>query len=197
MVDKKKTKKGRAGAKASRPPVKKKPRATAKPAKAAREATRVPEKAAAERRPKAPKAARPPQPKPQVAASGPAPLGIHDLRPAFGATHSKKRVGRGPGSGHGKTAGRGSKGQKSRSGYHHLRGFEGGQNLSALDRFESGTKVTPDVLASHRLARRSRLVKILGDGQIGKPLEVSAHKFSAGAQSKIEAAGGRCEVIPR
>jgi len=220
MVDKKKTKKGPAGAKASRPPVKKKPRATAKPAKAAREATRVPEKAAAERRPKAPKAARPSQPKPQVAASGPAPLGIHDLRPAFGATHSKKRVGRGPGSGHGKTAGRGSKGQKSRSGYHHMRGFEGGQmplhrrvpkrgftnifrveydvvNLSALDRFESGTKVTPDVLASHRLARRSRLVKILGDGQIGKPLEVSAHKFSAGAQSKIEAAGGRCEVIPR
>jgi len=220
MVDKKKTKKGRAGAKASRPPVKKKPRATAKPAKAAREAARVPEKAAPERRPKAPKAARPPQPKPQVAPSGPAPLGIHDLRPAFGATHSKKRVGRGPGSGHGKTAGRGSKGQKSRSGYHHMRGFEGGQmplhrrvpkrgftnifrveydvvNLSALDRFESGTKVTPDVLASHRLARRSRLVKILGDGQIGKPLEVSAHKFSAGAQSKIEAAGGRCEVIPR
>ena len=70
-------------------------------------------------------------------------------------------------------------------------------NLSSLDRFESGTKVTPEVLASHRLARRSRPVKILGDGQIGKPLEVSAHKFSAGAQAKIEAAGGRCEVIPR
>ena len=220
MVDKKKKKKGPSGAKASRPPVKKKRRATAKPAKAAREATRAPEKAALQRRPKAPKAARPSQPKASVIASGPAPLGIHDLRPAFGATHSKKRVGRGPGSGHGKTAGRGSKGQKSRSGYHHMRGFEGGQmplhrrvpkrgftnifrveydvvNLSALDRFESGTKVTPDVLASHRLARRSRPVKILGDGQIGKPLEVSAHKFSAGAQAKIEAAGGRCEVIPR
>lgn len=220
MVDKKKTKKGPAGSRTSRPPVKKKPRAAAKPAKAAREATRAPQKGAPERRPKTPRAARPPQPKPEVAASGPAPQGIHDLRPAFGATHSKKRVGRGPGSGHGKTAGRGSKGQKSRSGYHHMRGFEGGQmplhrrvpkrgftnifrveydvvNLSSLDRFESGTKVTPDVLASHRLARRSRLVKILGDGQIGKPLEVSAHKFSAGAQAKIEAAGGRCEVIPR
>jgi large subunit ribosomal protein L15 len=220
MVDKKKTKKGPSGAKASRPPVKKKARPTAKPAKAAREATRAAEKPAPERRSRAPKAARPPQPKPQVAASGPAALGIHDLRPAFGATHSKKRVGRGPGSGHGKTAGRGSKGQKSRSGYHHMRGFEGGQmplhrrvpkrgftnifrveydvvNLSALDRFESGTKVTPDVLAFHRLARRRRPVKILGEGQIGKPLEVSAHKFSAGAQAKIEAAGGRCEVIPR
>jgi large subunit ribosomal protein L15 len=220
MVDKKKTKKGPSGAKASRPPIKKKQRTTAKPAKAAREATPAPERPAPERRSKAPKAARPPQPKPEVAASGPAPLGIHDLRPAFGATHSRKRVGRGPGSGHGKTAGRGSKGQKSRSGYRHMRGFEGGQmplhrrvpkrgftnifrveydvvNLSALDRFESGTKVTPDVLASHRLARRSRPVKILGDGQIGKPLEVSAHKFSAGAQAKIEAAGGRCEVIPR
>jgi large subunit ribosomal protein L15 len=221
MVDKKKTKKGPSGAKASRTPTKKKARATAKPAKAARVATRAPEKAAPDRRSKAPRAARPPQPKAQVVvASGPPPMGIHDLRPASGATHSKKRVGRGPGSGHGKTAGRGSKGQKSRSGYRHMRGFEGGQmplhrrvpkrgftnifrveydvvNLSALDRFESGTKVTPDVLASHRLARRSRPVKILGDGQIGKPLEVSAHKFSAGAQAKIEAAGGRCEVIPR
>ena len=143
-------------------------------------------------------------------------MGLHDLRPPKGMKHSKKRIGRGQGSGQGKTAGRGHKGAKSRSGFHYKRGFEGGQmplhrrvpkrgfhnpfrveydvvNLSALDRFESGTKVTPDVLASHRLARRSRLVKILGDGQIGKPLEVSAHKFSAGAQSKIEAAGGRCE----
>jgi large subunit ribosomal protein L15 len=147
-------------------------------------------------------------------------FGIHSLAPSFGATHSHKRVGRGPGSGHGKTAGRGNKGQKSRSGYHHLRGFEGGQmplhrrvpkrgftnifrveydivNLSALDRFDAGEKVTPELLIENRLARKSRPVKILGDGQIAKPLLVAAHKFSASAQAKIEAAGGRCEVIPR
>jgi large subunit ribosomal protein L15 len=146
--------------------------------------------------------------------------GIHDLGPAAGATHSIKRVGRGPGSGQGKTAGRGSKGQKSRSGYRHQRGFEGGQmplhrrlpkrgftnvfrieydivNLSDLDRFEAGQKVTPAELVATRLARKSRPVKILGDGSIGKALNISAHKFSASAQAKIEAAGGRCEVIPR
>ncbi|MGH9364962.1 MAG: 50S ribosomal protein L15, partial [Thermoanaerobaculia bacterium] len=101
---------------------------------------------------------------------------MHDLAPNAGATHSNKRLGRGPGSGHGKTAGRGSKGQKSRSGYRHMRGFEGGQmplhrrlpkrgftnifrveydivNLSDLDRFEAGQKVTPESLASLRLAR--------------------------------------------
>ncbi|MGH7185022.1 MAG: 50S ribosomal protein L15 [Pseudomonadota bacterium] len=145
---------------------------------------------------------------------------MHDLAPNAGATHSNKRLGRGPGSGHGKTAGRGSKGQKSRSGYRHMRGFEGGQmplhrrvpkrgftnifrveydivNLSDLDRFEAGQKVTPESLASLRLARKSRPVKILGDGEIAKALNVSAHKFSASAQAKIEAAGGRCEVIPR
>jgi large subunit ribosomal protein L15 len=146
--------------------------------------------------------------------------GLHDLRPASGATHSRKRVGRGPGSGHGKTAGRGNKGQKSRSGYRHQRGFEGGQmplhrripkrgftnifrveydivNVSDLDRFDAGTSVTPQALAEMRLARASRPVKILGNGEIGKALTVSAHKFSAGARARIEAAGGRCEVIPR
>jgi large subunit ribosomal protein L15 len=146
--------------------------------------------------------------------------GIHDLRPSPGATHSRKRVGRGPGSGHGKTAGRGNKGQKSRTGYRHMRGFEGGQmplhrrvpkrgftnifrveydivNISDLDRFEAGAAVTPEVLAGERLARASRPVKILGGGEIAKPLTVSAHKFSAGARARIEAAGGRCEVIPR
>ena len=152
--------------------------------------------------------------------SRPRATGLHDLGPASGATHSTKRVGRGPGSGLGKTAGRGSKGQKSRSGYRHQRGFEGGQmplhrrlpkrgftnifrieydivNLRDLDRFEAGQKVTPVDLADQRLARKSRPVKILGDGQIQKALNVSAHKFSASAQAKIEAAGGRCEVIPR
>ena len=146
--------------------------------------------------------------------------GIHDLRPSPGATHSRKRVGRGPGSGHGKTAGRGSKGQKSRSGYRHQRGFEGGQmplhrrvpkrgftnifrieydivNISDLNRFEAGAAVTPESLAGMRLARKSRPVKILGDGAIDRALTVSAHKFSAGARARIEAAGGRCEVIPR
>ncbi|MGE5276149.1 MAG: 50S ribosomal protein L15 [Acidobacteriota bacterium] len=146
--------------------------------------------------------------------------GIHGLAPSPGATHYRKRVGRGPGSGHGKTAGRGYKGQKSRTGYRHLRGFEGGQmplhrrvpkrgftnifrveydvvNLSQLDRFEAGQAITPETLAAARLSRRNRPVKILGDGQVGKALTVSAHKFSAGAQAKIEAAGGRCEVIPR
>jgi len=146
--------------------------------------------------------------------------GIHDLRPAPGATHYRKRVGRGPGSGHGKTAGRGYKGQKSRTGYRHMRGFEGGQmplhrripkrgftnifrveydivNISDLDRFDAGAAVTLEALAQRRLARRSRPVKILGDGEITKALTVSAHKFSASARASIEAAGGRCEVIPR
>ena len=146
--------------------------------------------------------------------------GIHDLRPSPGATHARKRVGRGPGSGHGKTAGRGNKGQKSRTGYRHQRGFEGGQmplhrrvpkrgftnifrveydivNISDLDRFEAGAAVTLEALAERRLARRSRPVKILGDGAITKALTVSAHKFSAAARASIEAAGGRCEVVPR
>ncbi|MEO8432229.1 MAG: 50S ribosomal protein L15 [Acidobacteriota bacterium] len=145
---------------------------------------------------------------------------MHDLRPASGSTHYRKRLGRGPGSGHGKTAGRGNKGQKSRSGYRHQRGFEGGQmplhrrvpkrgftnifrveydivNLSDLDRFEAGQEVNPETLHVRRLARKNRPVKILGDGEIGKALTVSAHKFSASAQAKIEAAGGRCEVIER
>ena len=192
---------------------------------------KAPTKKAASPRP-ARKAARPPaRPRRErpVAAEGTgsassAPLipaaGIHDLRPSPGATHSKKRLGRGPGSGHGKTAGRGNKGQKSRSGYRHQRGFEGGQmplhrrvpkrgftnifrieydivNISDLDRFEAGAAVTPDALAGMRLARKTRPVKILGDGVIAKALTVTAHKFSAGARAAIEAAGGRCEVIPR
>jgi large subunit ribosomal protein L15 len=129
-------------------------------------------------------------------------------------------VGRGPGSGHGKTAGRGYKGQRSRTGYRHQRGFEGGQmplhrrlpkrgfrnifrveydivNLSDLDRFESGAAVTPETLTELRLTRKNRPVKILGDGKVQKALTVSAHKFSASAKAGIEAAGGRCEVLSR
>jgi large subunit ribosomal protein L15 len=203
-----------------KPPARKKPspgaktKTPAKPAKAAAPKARPAEEASASVA-KKPAVAPTPPPAPTALAAG-----IHGLAPARGATHSRKRVGRGPGSGHGKTAGRGNKGQKSRSGYRHLRGFEGGQmplhrrvpkrgftnifritydvvNLSALDRFEAGSKVTPEELAAASLSRLNRPVKILGDGQIGKALTVAAHKFSAGAQAKIEAAGGRCEVIPR
>jgi large subunit ribosomal protein L15 len=188
--------------KAARPPA---PSRKAKPESAAAPATAEPVPASAQ----------------AVAAHASRPVaGIHELRPAPGATHSRKRVGRGPGSGHGKTAGRGYKGQRSRTGYRHLRGFEGGQmplhrrvpkrgftnifrveydvvNLRDLDRFDSGAQVTPDALAERRLVRRSRPVKILGDGAVSKPLTVSAHKFSAGARASIEAAGGRCEVLSR
>jgi large subunit ribosomal protein L15 len=213
MVEKKKPSKPAA-------PAAKKPAAKPAPRKAA--PARAAKKAAAPATPKAPAAARPPRPekKAAVAPSRPSATGVHDLRPASGATHYRKRVGRGPGSGHGKTAGRGSKGQRSRSGYRHQRGFEGGQmplhrrvpkrgftnifrveydivNISDLDRFEAGAAVTPETLASARLARKSRLVKILGDGEIKKALTVSAHKFSASAKARIEAAGGRCEVLSR
>jgi large subunit ribosomal protein L15 len=145
--------------------------------------------------------------------------GIHDLRPSPGATHSKKRLGRGPGSGHGKTAGRGNKGQKSRSGYRHQRGFEGGQmplhrrvpkrgftnifrieydivNISDLDRFEAGAAVTPESLAGMRLARKTRPVKILGDGAITRaPTALGLQVLRRGPGHR--GGGGRCEVIPR
>jgi large subunit ribosomal protein L15 len=209
MVEKKKT--------TTKAPAAKKPAAkAAAPRKAA-----APEKKAAA---PAPKAARPEKPKKAAAArpadDRPAATGVHDLGPAAGSTHYRKRVGRGPGSGHGKTAGRGNKGQKSRTGYRHLRGFEGGQmplhrrvpkrgftnifrveydivNLADLDRFEAGAAVNPETLVASRLTRKNRPVKILGDGKIQKALTVSAHKFSASAKAGIEAAGGRCEVLSR
>jgi large subunit ribosomal protein L15 len=204
MVEKKKTTKKAAPA-AKRP-------AKAAPRKAAAKAAAPPP---------APRAAKPERPRKAAAApSRPAATGVHDLAPAAGATHYRKRVGRGPGSGHGKTAGRGHKGQKSRSGYRHQRGFEGGQmplhrrlpkrgftnifrveyeivNLSDLDRFDAGAAVNPETLAASRLTRKNRPVKILGDGKIQKALTVSAHKFSASAKAGIEAAGGRCEVLSR
>jgi large subunit ribosomal protein L15 len=211
---------------------KKEPRKKApakKPVKAAAP-TKAPRRPAAP--PKRRRKVEVPPPEPAAAsAAAPAPsraeavarprwTGVQDLRPAPGATRSRKRVGRGPGSGHGKTAGRGSKGQKSRSGYRHQRGFEGGQmplhrrvpkrgftnifrteydvvNLSALDRFDAGESVTPEKLAERRLAHGRRPVKILGDGELKKALTVSAHKFSASAKSRIEAAGGTCEVLSR
>ena len=139
---------------------------------------------------------------------------LHELTPAKGSKHSRKRVGRGPGSGLGKTAGKGHKGQKSRSGYARQAGFEGGQmtlirrvpkrgftnlfktsysvvNLSQLGDFDS--EVTPESLAQRGLVKSGALVKVLGDGDIGKPLTVVAHKFSRSARAKIEAAGGSCQ----
>ena len=149
-------------------------------------------------------------------------MNLSDLKPPKGAKHAKKRVGRGEGSGSGVTAGRGHKGQKSRSGYHHKRGFEGGQmplqrrvpkrgffnkyrveyavvNLDTLaDRFEAGTEVTPELLRERRLVRsNAKLVKVLARGDIETALTVRAHKFSRKASEKIAAAGGQIEVITR
>ncbi|NPA17222.1 50S ribosomal protein L15 [Persephonella sp.] len=145
---------------------------------------------------------------------------LHELRPSEGATHRKKRVGRGIGSGHGKTAGRGHKGQKSRRGYGDLPAFfEGGQtpfimripkrgfkspnrkeyeivNLKTLEeRFEANAEVTPEILREMRIIHCTEAVKILGDGELTKPLKVKAHKFSKSAEEKIKAAGGSCEII--
>ena len=145
---------------------------------------------------------------------------LDKLKPAPGAVRPKRRVGRGPGSGTGKTAGRGSKGAKSRSGYSLRYGFEGGQmplirrvpkrgftnifakkvsnvNVRELNRFPEETVVTPDLLISSGLIDKSPDgVKVLGDGELKKKLVVQAHQFSAGAKAKIEAAGGRVEVLP-
>jgi len=141
---------------------------------------------------------------------------LHELSPAPGSRKSRKRVGRGPGSGLGKTAGRGHKGQKSRSGHSQRPGFEGGQmplvrrvpkrgftnifrteyavvNLSTLADLE-GT-IDPQVLREKGLVRKGRPVKILGSGELSKALVVRAHNFSATARAKIEAAGGTCEEI--
>ena len=145
---------------------------------------------------------------------------LHNLKPAEGATRKRKRVGRGPGSGNGKTAGRGHKGQKSRSGYSRRYGFEGGQmplvrripkrgftnifrvgfqvvNLRDLDRlFADGDTVTPELLVEKGLIRGGKKpVKVLASGELGKKLTVQAHAFSKNAQAAIEAAGGSCETV--
>jgi large subunit ribosomal protein L15 len=146
-------------------------------------------------------------------------MGLNNLRPAKGSVRPRKRVGRGPGSGLGKTSGRGEKGQKSRSGYSRKVGFEGGQmplhrrvpkrgftnpfrkeyaevNLERLEAFEAGTIVTPEVLREHGLVKSFRDgVKILARGKLTKALTVRAHKFSAKAQEEIGKAGGKAEVI--
>ena len=146
-------------------------------------------------------------------------MNLSDLRKPKGATHSKKRVGRGQGSGNGKTAGRGHKGAKSRSGFKHKRGFEGGQmplhrrvpkrgfhnpfreeyevvNLDTLAaRFDAGVEITPELLREQGLVGRRGPVKILARGDVTKALTVRAHKFSGKAAEKIAAAGGRAEVL--
>ena len=147
-------------------------------------------------------------------------MGLHNLKPARGATRPRKRVGRGPGSGLGKTSGRGEKGQKSRSGYSHRPGFEGGQmplyrrlpkrgftnapfrkefaeiNLEKLEVFEAGTIVTPEVLLKRGLIKKMKSgLKVLAKGDFTKALTVRAHKFSAKAQEKIAGLGGKAEVL--
>jgi large subunit ribosomal protein L15 len=144
---------------------------------------------------------------------------LNNLKPKKGARHAKKRVGRGPGSGHGKTSGRGEKGQKSRSGYSGKRGFEGGQmplhrrlpkrgftnifkkdyavvNVSDLERFDNGASVDEAMLRQAGLVKGSHDgVKVLGDGELSKKLTVSATKFSKSAREIIEKAGGTAEEI--
>ena len=144
---------------------------------------------------------------------------LHDLKPAVGATTAPKRLGRGVGSGLGKTSGKGHKGAKARSGGGKRPGFEGGQmpltmrlpkrgftnifrkeyvavNIDRLEMFEDGAVVTPVTLIEYGIIKNVQDgVKILGNGEITKKLTVQANKFTATAKEKIEAAGGKAEVI--
>lgn len=151
---------------------------------------------------------------------------LSDLRPAPGSHKTERRVGRGHGSGRGKTAGRGTKGQKARTGGHIHRAFNGGQtrlskrlpfvrglgnsntpfrhdhtivSLYDLELFDAGTQVTPERMVEQKLmtpAEGRGLVKILGNGEVDRALTVHAHKVSKSARAKIEAAGGTVEIIP-
>ncbi len=145
---------------------------------------------------------------------------LHDLKPRPGAKHRRKRLGQGESSGHGKTSGRGGKGQTARSGSSIRIGFEGGQmplirripkrgfnnarhtvsylpiNLSELNQFEDGAAVNCDILRKAGLANGKPLrIKILGTGELTRKLTVTADAFSASAKAKIEAKGGSCEVV--
>ena len=148
-------------------------------------------------------------------------IGLHNLRPASGATRARKRIGRGPGSGNGKTAGRGHKGFWSRSGSSQKRGFEGGQmplhrrvpkrgfvnifkkqyaevNISTLAAaFPEGSTVGPEELTSKAIIRKrgAGAIVILGRGELKHALTVRAHRFTAGARKKIEEAGGKAETL--
>ena len=144
---------------------------------------------------------------------------LHELSPAFGSVKEAKRIGRGHGSGNGKTAGKGHKGQKARAGHGMRIGFEGGQmplqrrvpkrgfnnifakdwlsiNVAALEVFEEGATVDAAALAEKKIIRKTGLpVKVLGNGKITKNLTVKLNAFSASAAEKIAAAGGKAEVI--
>src|SRR6476619_981079 len=144
---------------------------------------------------------------------------LHELKPAEGSRQDRKRKGRGIGSGNGKTAGKGHKGQNARSGGGVRLGFEGGQtplfrrlpkrgftninrkefaivNLDTLNRFEDGTEITPELLLETGvISKLNDGVKILASGAVEKKLTVKAHKFSSSAKEAIEAAGGSVEVI--
>ena len=146
---------------------------------------------------------------------------LHTMKPAEGATFTRKRVGRGPGSGLGKTSGKGQKGQKARSGKGKIKAtFEGGQfplyrrlpkrgfsnakfkteyaviNLSDLNKFEDGAEVSPEILKDMGIVKNTLDgVKILGDGKLDKKLTVKANKFSKTAKEQIEKIGGKAEVI--
>jgi large subunit ribosomal protein L15 len=152
--------------------------------------------------------------------------GINDLKPNPGATRQRKRIGRGMGSGTGKTAGRGHKGQRSRSGYHSKRGFEGGQmplhrrlpkrgftnaifkkqhstvnvgDLVRLGEVEAGAKIGANELVVAGIIRKLEKdgLRVLGGGAIERPLHLIAQHFTKGAEEKITAAGGTCEVVTR
>jgi large subunit ribosomal protein L15 len=145
---------------------------------------------------------------------------LHDLKPRPGAKHRRKRLGQGESSGHGKTSGRGGKGQTARSGSSIRIGFEGGQmplirripkrgfnnrrhgtryvpvNLESLNQFEDGARIDAAAIEKAGLANgRNDGIKILGTGELTRKLTVSAHAFSASARSKIEAKGGTCELV--
>jgi large subunit ribosomal protein L15 len=147
-------------------------------------------------------------------------LSLNNLRPAKGSTHKKKRLGRGPGSGLGKTAGRGEKGQKSRSGYSSKIGFEGGQmplhrrlpkrgftnifkkhwievSLRALEQsFAANDEITPEAMHHRGIIKKAKHdIVVLGNGEVTKALKVSAHRFTKSAKEKIEKAGGTVTVV--
>ena len=145
---------------------------------------------------------------------------LHELHPAEGSVKNRKRIGRGPGSGTGKTSGKGHKGQNARSGGGVRPGFEGGQiplfrrlpkrgfsnalfkteyaiiNLSDLNRFNDGDVITPELLLEKGIIKKQLSgVKVLGNGTLEKKVTVKAHKFSESAKEKIETSGGKVEVI--
>ncbi|RYG72798.1 50S ribosomal protein L15 [Lentibacillus lipolyticus] len=144
---------------------------------------------------------------------------LHELKSSEGSRKKRNRVGRGMSSGNGKTSGRGHKGQKAREGSSTRPGFEGGQlplfqrmpkrgftnihreefaivNLDALNRFEEGTEITPELLLEEGVVSKPKSgIKVLGKGNVEKKFTVKAHKFSASAKEAIEAAGGKTEVV--